>query len=262
MLLVGAALLAGCGAPEGAAPSGQAPTATVDDVTDPTQGATMIAIATETAAAASPTPIPPPTATVDDVTDPTQGATPAAQSDGLLVSMHKTGGIAGVDEFFAVYAGGAAELRGRDGEVTSAQLPEADLRALQQLLASPELAELSGSYREPTPDAFIYELELGPASGKARTIVVTVPSDHPPVLDQLLGQLEMLRAGLKYRRQGKGDRRQATGERRQATGERRQATGGVVLRPSPASVVSLFSGRLRPRARAARACARRPSGSR
>ncbi|MBC8077553.1 MAG: hypothetical protein H7Y32_15875 [Chloroflexales bacterium] len=196
VLLVGALLMAGCGAAEGASAPALAATATVDDVTDPTQGATPIAVATATAAPPPPRATAAPTPTVDDVTDPTQGATPDAAGAGngaLLISMHKTGGIAGVDEYFAVYAGGALELRGKDGVVTRAQAATADLQALQQLLASPDVAALAGRYPDTTADAFNYELELGTAEGKARKIIFSDTSAHPPALDQLLAELVRLR---------------------------------------------------------------------
>lgn len=200
ILMVGAALLlAGCGTVEGAAPA-LAPTATVDDVTDPTQGATPIAAATATAAPPAPSATAAPAPTVDDVTDPTQGATPDAAGAGngaLLISMHQTGGIAGVDEYFAVYAGGALELRGKGGAVTRAQVTAADLQALQQLLASPDVVSLAGRYQDATPDAFNYELELGTAEGKARKIVFSDTSAHPPALDQLLAELVRLRSMAK-----------------------------------------------------------------
>ena len=199
-VLLAAMLLAGCGAADtGSSPSIPA-TPTVDDVTDPTQGATMVAIVTETAAALpSMTTGPAVRATVDPATDPTQGATPetTGASGPLLVSMHKTGGIAGVDEFFAVYSGGSAELRGRDGATTRGQVPAANLQSLQQLLASPDLATANGSYRGPAADAFIYELQIGTEGGKTRTVVVTQPSEHPPVLDQLIGALEATRTSVK-----------------------------------------------------------------
>jgi hypothetical protein len=195
-VLMFAALLAGCGATQSAAPPAQAPsdaTATVDDVTDPTQGATMIAIATETAAA-----LPQTTPTGAAAPEATPASTPeAAGAAPLLVSVHKTGGIAGVDELFAVYASGAAERRGRDGAATRGQLPAADVQALLQLLASPELASFSGSPMPPAADAFMYELKLPGVDGKEKTIVFSESSERPAVVDELLAKLQAMSDSVK-----------------------------------------------------------------
>lgn len=118
-------------------------------------------------------------------------AAQAAAGQELLASLHRSGGIAGLDETISVYADGRVELSGRGGQARSAQASPADLDALRALLASPELAQVAGRYQARGADLFTYELTLPGAS--PRTITTMDGAKHPPILSQLIGALVKLR---------------------------------------------------------------------
>lgn len=106
-----------------------------------------------------------------------------------MLTYHKSGGIAGVDETLTIYANGSAVLQDRKGE-RRAQVAPADLQALQALLASPEFAALQSPMPPAAADAFIYELTI---PGRPQPLVATDAADRPPLLDQLVGKLESLK---------------------------------------------------------------------
>ncbi|HEU5101378.1 MAG TPA: hypothetical protein VFU22_20285 [Roseiflexaceae bacterium] len=147
--------------------------------------------------APAPTQSAPPTSPTDTPAPATAPPAPtAANSAGpanLLISYNKSGGIAGVDETLTVYADGSIVLQDRAGEAR-AQAAASDIHALQTLLASPEFAALSPTRLPAAADQFVYELTV---PGRAQPIVAADGADNPPVLDQLIGELEKLKARVK-----------------------------------------------------------------
>src|SRR5690349_14522766 len=127
LLLALALVLAACGGgTSGGQPTlgplvrdtpGPAPTQPAPPTFAPTQSASPISAPAQATAA-----IPP--------QEPTQ-----AVASTILITYHKSGGIAGIDETLVVYADGAIELQTRAGTIR-AQADPADLQALQKLLAS------------------------------------------------------------------------------------------------------------------------------
>ena len=105
---------------------------------------------------------------------PTAATQPSAEN--LLIRYHKSGGIAGIDETFSVYADGTTELRNKSGTVIAHADPS-EIQALQTLLASPEIAALQIPVQPPVPDAFVYEMTL---PGRAKPLIATDGADNPP----------------------------------------------------------------------------------
>jgi hypothetical protein len=134
---------------------------------------------------------------------PTAAAAPSAEipsmaitqagAANLLISYHKSGGIAGVNETLTVYTDGTIELRGKSGAI-STQANPSDIQALHKLLVSPEFAALQLPVQPPAPDQFIYELTV---SGRAKPIVTVDGADNPPVLRELIDVLEKLKKQAK-----------------------------------------------------------------
>ena len=122
---------------------------------------------------------------------PTSTTQPGAAN--LLISYHKSGGIAGIDETFSVYADGTTELRNKSGTVSAHADPSA-IQALQTLLASPEIAALQIPVQPPVPDAFVYEMTL---PGRAKPLIATDGADNPPALRELINMLEQLKTQAK-----------------------------------------------------------------
>jgi hypothetical protein len=209
LLIVGAllGLLAACGGqpPNGAvAPSAvPAPTGAPAPPAAPTQAPEATA-APELPTAPAPTELPAPTdlpptaaalasATAAPATTqpgaPT-AATPQPSGNGkeVLVTMQRSGGIAGIIEMITVYADGRLEFSG-DVAKTQAQATPAELSALQQLIDSPEFAALGARYSAPGADLFTYEIGV---PGSAKKIVTMDGAENPPVLNQLLANLQQL----------------------------------------------------------------------
>ncbi len=115
-----------------------------------------------------------------------------ATADAPLVSLSRSGGIAGISETITVYASGRVAVRGRGGRESEGLVAPADLEALRALLASPELAQARSSYQASGADLFVYELVL-PGSGKPRTIRTMDGAQHPEAVGRLIGELSRLR---------------------------------------------------------------------
>jgi hypothetical protein len=175
LLLALAYLLAACGGGStGSAPPTLAPIANDTPQVAPTQPASP------TVAAAPSADIPPVAAT-------------QAGTANLLISYHKSGGIAGVNETLTVYADGAIELRDKRGAI-STQADPSDIEALHKLLVSPEFATLQSPMQPPGADQFIYELTV---SGRAKSIVTVDGADNPAVLREVIDALEQLKTQAK-----------------------------------------------------------------
>jgi hypothetical protein len=174
LLLALAYLLVSCGVgATGSTPPTPGPTARDTPIAAPTQPAQPTA--------AAPSPAIPPTATIH------------AGAATVLISYHKSGGIAGVDETLSVYADGTIELRTK-GDTITAQADSSAIQALQKLLASPEFAALHVPMQPPGADQFIYELTV---PGQAKPIVTADGADNPPVLRELIDTLEQLKTQTK-----------------------------------------------------------------
>jgi len=188
LLLALAYLLAACGSGGvGAAPPTLGPVASATPVAAPTQSAPP------TAAAAAPTASIPPTAIPTPTTSITPTTTNQPDAANLLISYHKTGGLAGVNEMLTVYTDGTIELRNRKGTINTQAAPS-DIQALQKLLASPEFATLHVPGWPPGADQFFYELTV---AGRVQPIVTTDSAENPPVLRELIGALEQLKKQAK-----------------------------------------------------------------
>ena len=176
LLLALAYLLAACGvSTTGSAPPTLGPILRDTPIVVPTQPALP------TAAAVAPSATIPPIATTQ------------AGAANLVISYHKSGGIAGVNETLTVYANGTTEMRGKGGTVR-AQANPSDIQALQKLLASPEFAALQVPRQSPVADQFIYELTV---PGRAKPIIAGDGADNPPVLRELIDALEKLKKQAK-----------------------------------------------------------------
>jgi hypothetical protein len=110
-----------------------------------------------------------------------------------VITYHKSGGIAGVDETLTVYADRSIVLEDRVGQAR-AQASPADIQALQTLLASPEFAALSPPQFPPVADAFVYKLTI---PGRAQPIVTADGADIPQMLEQVIVMLEKLKAQVR-----------------------------------------------------------------
>ena len=111
----------------------------------------------------------------------------------VLLTCYKSGGIAGVSDTWTVYDSGLVKFEGRGGATQLIQLEDAELSALQQMVGGPEFAALGARYLTRGADLFAYELQVPVADGALKTIELTLPSNHPAVLDQLIDALEGMR---------------------------------------------------------------------
>jgi hypothetical protein len=178
-------VLSACGSqPIGGAPQ-PAQTAAPTQAPEPTQ-------ASEPTQA--PTEAPEPTQAPTQASKPPAGTTPQLNSAVLLV-FQQSGGIAGIDETLTVYTDGRLEFSDRKGAKTAQVAPE-DLAALQQLLASPEFAALDTRYQAAVADAFLYNITL-PGNPRPFSVQTMDGAQHPPVLDQVLVELNKLREQVK-----------------------------------------------------------------
>lgn len=188
LLLALAYLLAACGsAGTVAAPPTLGAVARATPMPAPTQPAPP------TATAAAPTVSIPPTVAIPPTAMISSTAISQASAANLLISYHKSGGIAGVSETLTVYADGTIERRDKRGNSTSKADPS-DIQALQKLLDSPEFAALQVPRQSPVADQFIYELTV---AGRAKPIVTADGVDNPPVLREMIGLLEQMKTQAK-----------------------------------------------------------------
>ncbi|GAB4194610.1 MAG: hypothetical protein OHK0022_10810 [Roseiflexaceae bacterium] len=116
----------------------------------------------------------------------------ATEADAPLVSLKRSGGIAGVSETITVYRSGRVEASTVGGVMGTAQVTQADLDMLRELLASPELAQADSSYKANGADLFTYVLTL-PTDGKPRTITTMDGAEHPEIVSKLIAELGRLR---------------------------------------------------------------------
>jgi len=184
MIAVALALLAACGGTPQSVSVPPAQTAAPTQAPEPTSSAPLPTLAPSTA---------PPQPSADQPTAaprPADTAPPAGGGSGVLVVLHRSGGIAAMDEMLTVYADGRLEFSDRATQKT-AQAAPADLAALKKLLASPEFAALNAHYQAPGADMFIYEITI-PGAGKPQQVVTMDGAKNPAILDQVLEELRKL----------------------------------------------------------------------
>jgi len=177
------ALVVACGSQ---APTGAAPLPTQAAATTQPPTATTGPAPTPTQAAAPTRPPAPATAT------PAGADQPAGDPQDVVVVFGRSGGIAGLSQTMTVYADGRIAFSD-DVAHDSAQAAPADLARLRQLLASPEFAALDARYPAMGADLFVYEISVMGA-GRAQKVVTMDGASNPPVLDQVLGELQKLLA--------------------------------------------------------------------
>src|SRR3954471_10332823 len=145
LLLALAYVLVACGVGSTvAAPPTLGASASATPAAAPTQLLSSTAIAAPSATLL-PTAAIPPTVTISI-------ATSQAGAANLLISYHKSGGSAGVNETLSVYADGTVELRDKRGTTSTNKADPGAIQALQKLLASPEFAALQLPMRPPGAD--------------------------------------------------------------------------------------------------------------
>ena len=104
-----------------------------------------------------------------DVSGSAGGSTPVpatstavSSAASILVTVHRTGGLAGVEDVVQVDDSGAWKAGTRSGKQTSGQLTRDRLNALQALVAAPDWqGETTASATRPCPDGFVYEVTAG-----------------------------------------------------------------------------------------------------
>jgi hypothetical protein len=165
----------------------QAPTTTSAPTATGTPAPTN-APPTATATSAPPTAAPARTTASPAAQTPAQAPQPSENSKEALLIVERSGGIVGLTETMIVYADGRLEFSG-DVAQTQGQATPDELSALRQLLASPEFAALSSRYTAMGADLIIYAISV-PGSGK--NVVTMDGAKNPPVLDQLLADLQPL----------------------------------------------------------------------
>ncbi len=125
---------------------------------------------------------------VDDIND----TTGAAASDTVLVSLHQSGGIAGMDEMLTIYADGRVESVNQLGQVMVGQVAASDLDILRGLLSNPELAVEPEHTGTAGADQITYEITLM-TDGMPQTITTMDGAKNTQALDQVLVELARLR---------------------------------------------------------------------
>ncbi len=136
-----------------------------------------------------------PTVPVSTVLSPTSPpASTVPTENAVLITLHKTGGIAGIDETMTVYADGRVTLRDRAGQLQERKMTDAELVVLRTLLSNPELIQAKSDYQATGADLFTYVVTLG---GTQRTITTMDTADQPEIVSQLLEALGRLRPTVK-----------------------------------------------------------------
>lgn len=127
---------------------------------------------------------------------PAQATAVGSPASDVVITYHKSGGIAGIDETMVVHADGTIEVRGRGGTAKRAQVAASDLEPLLALVSSDEFAQLQPLYRADGADLLTYEITV--TSGGTQQRVVTMDgARHPQVLGQVLTELAKLRAQVR-----------------------------------------------------------------
>jgi Emfourin len=139
----------------------------------------------------APQPAAEPTATQPTATQPAQ---PTSVGDSAIVIYHKSGGIMGLDETLTVRADGTLVLESRGGTAKTAQVQPDQLDKLRELIASPEFAKLQVQYHTAGADQFTYDITV--LGGSPGHVVTMDGVENPPVLDQLIRELNRLRRAM------------------------------------------------------------------
>jgi hypothetical protein len=104
-----------------------------------------------------------------------------------LVTLHRAGGIAGVDDRLRVTPAGAVTVRHRAGSPVRFTLRRAQLRALRRDLAGFRRRRSRYGPSRPVQDAFVYVITAGD-----HTVTIRDDPRLPPRLHALLGRLTRL----------------------------------------------------------------------
>jgi hypothetical protein len=152
--------------------------------------------AVQPTAAEAPTTPPEPTGAPRPAAEPTatQPAQPTSVGDSAIVIYHKSGGIMGLDETLTVRADGTLVLESRGGTAKTAQVQPDQLDKLRELIASPEFAKLQVQYHTAGADQFTYDITV--LGGSPGHVVTMDGVENPPVLDQLIRELNRLRRAM------------------------------------------------------------------
>ncbi len=152
--------------------------------------ALALSISCTAAPAPAPTSVPISTASVPQTP-------PSTLPDDVLVTYHKSGGIAGVNDTLTVHQGGLLELVNRQGEKKSAKVDEAMIQPVRRMLEQRDFGELQPTYSASGADLITYTITARDSSGAPKTVVTMDGAKHPPFLGQLLGMLDQLQAAVK-----------------------------------------------------------------
>jgi hypothetical protein len=106
--------------------------------------------------------------------------------------VQRSGGIVGLSQTMTVYADGRLVFEG-DVAKTQAQAAPAEIQTMQRLLASPEFAALDARYPAMGADLYVYEISV-PKNGKPQKVVTMDGASNPPVLDQVVAEVQKLLA--------------------------------------------------------------------
>jgi WD40 repeat protein len=140
----------------------------------------------------TPTPVPSPT--------PLPTATSKAvdlPQDALLV-YEKSGCFDGRDDTLTVRLDGRLELvNNRRGTAQAAQASPDQLGLLRDLLAQPEFTDTQALYQAMGADLCVYSLTMRAADGQSRTVTTMDTAQHPPILQQVIHELDGLVAWVK-----------------------------------------------------------------
>jgi hypothetical protein len=191
--LIGLLLLTACGAAEtggGAAAPTQG--AVAQSTTAPAATAAP-AQATQAAPTAAPAQPAEPTAAPAERQPTEAGQTSASPQGDVVITYRKSGGLKGINDVLTVYSDGTIVVNDKQGATKTGKVAATDLSSLQSLLAGSEFAGLESRYEARGNDLFTYELTV-PSGGKGRTIVTMDGAKTPPVLSQVLAELEKLRS--------------------------------------------------------------------
>ena len=117
-------------------------------------------------------------------------ATSPSAPQGLLIRYHRSGGIAGSDETWSIYADGRVEHSGR-GTGHSAQLGADQVTTLIAAMRAADAAALKESYVPSNQccDRFLYEITLV-LDGQTQTVrTLDAAPEEPPALTALLSAI-------------------------------------------------------------------------
>jgi hypothetical protein len=138
--------------------------------------------------------IPLPTVTVLSTAAPRVEATPLATfaSTDVLLVYHKSGCYTGIKDVMTVWQDGTLQLVNRKGEPHKSSVSPDRLTTVKQLIAQPEFAQLDPYYSATGADLCVYSVTTRLADGSTRSVTTMDGAPTPPVLMQVVKEVEML----------------------------------------------------------------------